>query len=321
MRWRAAIVFASADSALTEQDPFGQKSGAVRSLAGFEGPFHRKAAGLLRLQGAVLQAADLISNSPFDELMRAHQDGSWVAVNHDHLPACERQQLECLEGKPEGTLADECCADPDDHSSLCYGSVLQSAGCKHLVLSDVNQEYAHANTDRHPPLDALSIASMLENRVLMIYGESTAEQLLHSFLKAVNQAMPQNDRSELRFTHPTSNWTSSSKLYKEANQINRDYWLERFNFTLRLVKTYKHEETDVLIGNLERLSAEGKKADVVITLLGNHYNHDGFNNDKEMREHTAKLKEDLASWVTAEGKMAIVLEVISPSASLISPHH
>ena len=49
--------------------------------------------------------------------------------------------------------------------------------------SEKCEEYVHSLSGKHPPLDALDVAKLLRNKVLMIHGESTAEQLRDTFLK------------------------------------------------------------------------------------------------------------------------------------------
>jgi hypothetical protein len=145
----------------------------VRSSAGFNLPLHQR--NLRALRKHFNRTSDAI---------RAHQRGKWVPANLAHLPIVERKQLECLRAD-ESKSVYECSKfiKQLNQKRLQFGAALHSYECPFLntTAKDFNEEYVHGMEEEFGAFGAGSVAELMRNKVLLLFGEvSSPNERAHS---------------------------------------------------------------------------------------------------------------------------------------------
>jgi hypothetical protein len=241
--------------------------------------------------------------------------GKWEApagISKD-LPLEEQAQLECLSRNKTETVG-RCCSalQPSIDHRLCFGATLYAHHCNSMQLEDVHQQWV-ANTP--PPLGkrltAVDIAKLLQNRVIMFYGESTVQQLMDSFLKsllAYGIDTPGHHEASRKWKIP------KEKMDHDANTLNEEVYIKQFNLTLRIAVAYNHEVSPILFENAYQGESGGADADVIIALLGSHYNWSPGqkHGSSGLTRDLGQLRDDLHGWqmnASTDGKrVAFVME-------------
>jgi hypothetical protein len=216
------------------------------------------------------------------EAIQAHQQGSWEAADLSHLNYVEREQLACLRESDANTLLD--CIKKgiagkigkarQEYRHLTLGSMLAFYSCdaRGREKELFNDEWVLNNGDASS-FNFSAIPTLMRNKVLLIFGESTAEQLLDSLLKGLAQeGIHPRATAQGNPTH-TRKWSLTvGKEDWTAQERNEDWYFAKFNFTVRFALGYNYDVPEALMMNLNNQWNEGGEADAAIILIGSHYN-------------------------------------------------
>jgi hypothetical protein len=242
--------------------------------------------------------------------------GKWeapIGISKD-LPLEEQEQLKCLSLNKSaiyGATVERCCSASIDRR-LCFGAKLYAHGCKTMQLEDVHQQWvANAPPPLGKRLTVVDIAKLLENRVVLFYGESTVQQLADSFLKSLLA----HGIDTPAVGEPTRTWRiPSEKMGWDANNKNEEYHIKQFNLTLRVAVAYNHEMPPLLFENAYQGKSGGADADVIIALLGSHYNWSPGqeHGSSGLTRDLGELRDDLRGWQrnasTGRKRVAFIME-------------